>query len=154
MILFDKPVDLALLRMFQMATNRWRDVDDVKAAVDWLRSEQYTPAMAWAALRRMEHHGLVLGRKRPDGRPGREWHLTEGAGIKRATGGLDPRALDREDILAAGQETNRKAVNFTPDSYKQAIKPEAKVERAIKQCPSPWEYGRRMSTINYVNPEL
>jgi hypothetical protein len=147
------PADIVLLKLFLKAPALWRDADDVKMAVNWLAHRCVQSSKAWPRLRLMEELGLVEGRPARAGR-GREWRLIDPSLIKTHTAGLDPKRLDREEIIELEDRAITRDVEFSPHSYRLARTPQKQVERALAQCPSPWEYGQRLSTINFTNPDL
>lgn len=152
---FDHPTELAVLRMVAKDPLHWKGPAEVRKAVEWLGDPGHTcDSLVWRRVAAMEDAGLLEGRRAAGMNAGREWRLAEGANIKRHTGGLDVLRLDREEILQAGDDGRRARVAYTPDAYLVAGSSRAKAARAIRQCPSPWELGARMTKIKWNNPEL
>lgn len=153
--IFDHPEDLAILRMFARDPKHWKGPQDVRRAIEWLESPEHQYAgQTWMRLRTMEEVGLIEGRKAATMAAGREWRLVTYAGLKKATGGLDVLRLDREEMLQLATDVRRARVEYTPKAYLLAPGNKAKAERALRQCPSPWDLAERMQAIKWTNPEL
>lgn len=151
----DTPRDLAILRMFARDPVHWKGAADIRKALDWLDSPEHGyDGTTWLRIRLMEEAGLLEGRRAATMTAGREWRLAEDANIKRATGGIDVLKMDREEALHAGSDERRQTVEYHPTAYLLAPGNRAKAERAIRQCPSPWDLGQRMQAIKWTNPEL
>lgn len=155
--LFDKPVDLAILRMLAKAGKQWRNVSHMREAVQWLN--QLDLRLTPGHMRRiqlMEDAGLLEGRRAAGMSAGREWRIAEGVSIRRFTGGIDVLRLDVEEAMTAGSGTSgpTRQVDYKPDAYLTAPSSKGKAERALRQCPSPWALAERMTKIKWNNPEL
>jgi hypothetical protein len=156
-MLFDTPVDLAILRMLAKSGNQWRGVQDLRRAVEWLDDADYVlTAGHMRRLEAMENAGLLEGRRAAGQSAGREWRLAKEARLKRFTGGIDVLRMDQEEALTAGTANpgGTRRVEYKPDTYLLAGSSKAKAERAVRQCPSPWALAERMTKIKWNNPEL
>jgi hypothetical protein len=152
---FDHPTELAVLRMMARDPLHWKGAEDIRKAVLWLDDPGHVlDGLVWRRVSAMEDANLLDRRRAVGVATGREWRLAEGVNVKRFTGGLDVLRLDRDEILQSGDDARRGNVAYTPSAYLVAGTGKAKAARAIKQCPSPWELGDRMTKIKWNNPEL
>lgn len=150
--LYDKPNDLALLRMFAKAGKQWRAAADIRKAIAWLTGEDghVTPDI-WRRLAHMEEHGGLESRRSIIG-TGRDWRLKPGVSVRLYTGGVDVLLMDREDALGISLED--RTVAYRPDAFTKAKTGKEQAATALRQCPSPWDLGARMQQIKWNNPEL
>lgn len=155
--LFDTPQDLAILRRLAIAGARWIGANEVREAVEWLGEPEYRlSAGTWMRMRAMEEAGILEGRRAAGQSAGREWRLAEGVNLKRVTGGIDVRRIDKEEALLVGTAVlaGARRVEYKPEAYLTATSNAKKAQRALLQCPSPWALAERMTKINWNNPEL
>lgn len=158
--LYDRAADIALLHRL-MHRRDWHEGPDlVHWALEWLgwnaqpRATVKPLAVGMnATLRGWFERGIVEKRPASVTRRGVEWRLNASltmGDIKRLTGGIDPLRASSEECAELDQPNvaGMRRVQFDPEAYLRAHHEHERRARAIWQCPSPFELGRRLKTIN------
>jgi len=159
--LYDRAIDVALLHHLALAGATWQEGPELlRVALDWIDMREkplgvllrttYSNSMN-ATLRVLQERGLVESQPGPFG--GIEWRLhpdTTSGDLKRLTGGINPLLVDQDECLALDMPAVEAArrVEFDPRGYLKVPGDKAKENRVIWQCPSIWELGARMKTID------
>lgn len=160
-LLFDRAVDLALLRSLYLSRDQWRSADIVFEAVDWLITALPRVDAASEAAARMRTSGhMTLKFMLDRGLVGMQplahgkcmWKLASHIGVrelKLLTGGVNPLTLEPDEAIEYDLPNTRvlRDVEFDPGQYVRATSAADANKKAYWQCPSPWALGERMQHL-------
>lgn len=152
--IFDRAIDVALLRQLARAGRRWHGSELIRDAIVFAgyggRNSQEPLLMSAVAnsLSAMRHAGIVERRKAEFG--GCEWRLAPDVNLRLITGGIDPTRISQEECMELSQPHVEKArnVQFEPEAYMQGRGVREKLRKALDQCPSLWHYAARIDRID------
>lgn len=157
--LFDKAADVALLRMLMQDREVWLDGPVlVQETIAWLGWHELPPNQQAAIGSGM--HGVLRGwnlagilDKQVPAQGGLLWRLAPSltsGDIKRLTGGIDPQRASPEECeeLDLPSVQGLRRVDFRPDVYLKGATEASCLNRALWQCPSPFELARRIQTLD------
>lgn len=143
--LLDSAADIALLHVLVKGGRRWHGPELVRDAAAWLGQPLHHAGL-WSTVRGLADAGHLERRTRAVG-AGMECRLAEGVNVKLLTGGIDPARISREEVLELDSTADKRRVEYRPRAFLEARSPDRQVELAIKQCPSIWDLGHRMTLI-------
>lgn len=139
----DHPIDVAVLRALMADPGQTRTRAELQRALAWLGETPFAKSGNLPAhLAKLERAGLVVQIQQLGETP--TYRFNRGSSVRLATGGLDPLAVEPEELLEAFSWRHNRRPEYDPKAWEQEAPGRSKVDRALIQCSSPWQYGQRL----------
>ncbi len=141
----DHPVDIALLRFVMQEPDVLFYLPALAGAIDWLGDNKLaTTKNLRAHLRKLTERGL-LRQNDVSGFPA--WQFERGASVQQATGGIDPLTVGLDELLTAYSWRQGRAAEYDRNAHRKAPEGTDRIERAMRQVSSPWQYADRLRRL-------